>query len=146
MCDAVRALIKQGITPEKIALSIAWGIALGTVPILGITTVLCAGAAMALRLNLAAVQLANWAACPLQIVLLVPFFVMGGWLFGVPTTAQDAAVVVDLFRSDLVLALGYAAEMTFYAVLVWILAAPFAIFILYKMLMFLLARLPEESL
>ena len=71
-------LIRQGITPEKIAMSIALGVVLGTVPILGITTVLCAAAAVAFRLNVAAVQLANWLACPLQIVLLIPFFVMGG--------------------------------------------------------------------
>lgn len=143
--DAVRMLIRQGITPEKIAMSIALGVVLGTVPILGITTVLCAAAAVAFRLNVAAVQLANWLACPLQIVLLIPFFVMGGYLFGTPTSAQDAAVVVELFRSDLFSALGCAAEMTFYAVLAWLLIALPVMFILYRTLLFLLARLPEGN-
>jgi hypothetical protein len=39
------ALLTQGITPEKIALSLAFGIVLGIFPVLGSTTVLCAVAA-----------------------------------------------------------------------------------------------------
>jgi hypothetical protein len=70
---------------------------------------------------------------------------MGGYLFGTSTSAQDAAVVVELFRSDLFSALGCAAEMTFYAVLAWLLIALPVMFILYRTLLFLLARLPEGN-
>ena len=54
------ALLTQGITPEKIALSLAFGIVLGIFPVLGSTTVLCAAAALVFGLNLPAIQLVNW--------------------------------------------------------------------------------------
>ena len=63
-------LLRQGITPEKIALSIAFGIALGVFPVIGATTLLCAAAAIVLRLNLPAIQLVNYFVYPLQIALL----------------------------------------------------------------------------
>ncbi len=53
--------------------------------------------------------------------------------------------MVELFRSDLFSALGCAAEMTFYAVLAWLLIALPVMFILYRTLLFLLARLPEGN-
>ena len=52
-------LLTQGITPEKIALSLAFGIMLGVFPVLGTTTLLRFAAALIFRLNLAAVQLVN---------------------------------------------------------------------------------------
>src|SRR5271166_5307916 len=52
-------LLKQGVTPEKMALSLALGAAIGVFPAIGWTTALCAIAALALRLNLAAIQIVN---------------------------------------------------------------------------------------
>ncbi len=54
------ALLTQEITPEKLALSLAFGIVLGIFPVLGSTTVLCAAAALVFGLNLPAIQLVNW--------------------------------------------------------------------------------------
>src|SRR6267154_4289891 len=77
-------LLRQGITPEKIALSVALGAALGVFPALGWSTTLCAIAAIVLRLNLPAIQLVNYFVYPSQIVLLVPFFLCGEKLFRFP--------------------------------------------------------------
>jgi uncharacterized protein (DUF2062 family) len=57
-------LLRQGITPEKIALSIALGAVLGIFPVLGSTTILCAAAAFVLRLNLSAIQIVNFLIYP----------------------------------------------------------------------------------
>ena len=38
----VLELLRQGVTPEKIALSLTLGVALGVFPVLGSTTALCA--------------------------------------------------------------------------------------------------------
>ena len=54
------ALLTQGITPGKIALSLAFGITLGVFPVLGTTTLLCVAAALMFGLNLPAIQLVNW--------------------------------------------------------------------------------------
>ncbi len=67
-------LLRQGITPEKIALSIALGLTLGVAPVLGSTSILCLLAAFVLGLNLPAIQLVNYLVYPLQLALLAPFF------------------------------------------------------------------------
>jgi len=53
-------LLRQGITPEKIALSVALGAVLGIFPVLGSTTLLCAAAAFILRLNMPPIQVVNF--------------------------------------------------------------------------------------
>src|SRR5260370_13977912 len=74
-------LLRQGVTPEKIALSVALGAALGVFPAIGWTTALCAIAALVLRLNLPAIQILNYFVYPAQIALLIPFFRLGEKLF-----------------------------------------------------------------
>ena len=70
----------QGITPRRLALTLALGFAIGCIPVVGIPTALCALLALALRLNLPAIQAANYLVMPLQLVLIVPFVRLGGWL------------------------------------------------------------------
>src|SRR5262249_21127692 len=59
-------LLIEGVTPEKIALSLALGAAFGVFPALGWTTTLCAVLAFALKLNLPAIQLVNYLMYPVQ--------------------------------------------------------------------------------
>lgn len=141
--DPVLDLLRQEAEPEKIALSMAWGAVLGIFPVLGISTFLCAGAAVVFRLNMAAIQLANWLACPLQIVLLVPFIMLGGHLFGAPAAAGDTEIVMGLFRADLAGVLGYAGEQVFRAVLVWLLAVPVMVPLLNRILTSVLRKVLE---
>jgi uncharacterized protein (DUF2062 family) len=70
----------QGISPRRLALTLALGIAVGCIPVVGIPTLVCAALALALRLNLPAIQAANYAVMPLQLLLIVPFVRFGGWL------------------------------------------------------------------
>src|SRR5580700_1347379 len=72
--------LSQGISPRRLALTLALGFAVGCIPVIGVPTVLCAGLALALRLNLPAIQAANYAAMPLQFLLIAPFIRLGGWL------------------------------------------------------------------
>src|SRR5208283_1264779 len=71
--------LRQGISPHQLALTLALGFAIGCFPILGVTTAICAVLAVALRLNLPAIQAANYAAMPLQLALVLPFVRLGGW-------------------------------------------------------------------
>jgi hypothetical protein len=70
-------LLRQGVSPEKVALTIALGIILGVTPVLGSTVLLCTLAATVLRLNLPAIQLVNGVVYPLQFILLIPFYRLG---------------------------------------------------------------------
>lgn len=81
---AVRARLmgwlRCGMTPRQLAFTLALGFAIGCFPVVGVTTAICALAALVLRLNMPAIQAANWAAMPLQLILLIPFMRVGLWL------------------------------------------------------------------
>jgi uncharacterized protein (DUF2062 family) len=66
---------------EALALCVTLGVVLGICPVFGCPTILCALAALLLRVNLPAIQFVNYLSSPLQIMLLVPFIRLGGWLF-----------------------------------------------------------------
>jgi uncharacterized protein (DUF2062 family) len=72
--------LRQGISPRRLALTLALGFAIGCIPVVGLPTALCAVLAIVLRLNLPAIQAANYAVMPLQLVLIAPFVRLGGWL------------------------------------------------------------------
>jgi uncharacterized protein (DUF2062 family) len=75
------SLFEQGVSAEAVALSVVLGIVLGVFPVFGGPTILCVLAAVALRLNLPAIQCVNYLAYPLQISLLFPFVRLGQRLF-----------------------------------------------------------------
>jgi len=81
-------------SPERAALILAVGLALGVFPILGAPTALCALAAFALRLNFPALQLVNYLTWPLQVALLLPFLRLGSRILG----PQDAPAAALLWR------------------------------------------------
>ena len=74
--------LKEGITVEKLALSLALGLVLGICPLFGVPTAVGWLAALVLRVNFPALQLTNYLMYPLQIILLVPFARFGRLLFG----------------------------------------------------------------
>ena len=73
--------LRQGISPRRLALTLALGFAIGCIPVIGIPTALCLLVALGLRLNMPAIQAANYAAMPFQLALIFPFVRLGGWLF-----------------------------------------------------------------
>lgn len=77
----VAAWLRQGISPRRLALTLALGFAIGCLPVVGIPTALCFMVALTLKLNLPAIQVANYVAMPLQVLLILPFVRLGGWLF-----------------------------------------------------------------
>ncbi|MGB6975569.1 MAG: DUF2062 domain-containing protein [Terracidiphilus sp.] len=78
----VAGWLRQGISPRRLALTLALGFAIGCLPVIGIPTLLCALLAMTLRLNAPAIQVANYAAMPLQVALMLPLVRLGDRLFG----------------------------------------------------------------
>ena len=63
LMQSLRDLALRGMSPEAMALSIALGFVLGVFPVPGCPTLLCALAALALRLNGPAVQAVNYLVC-----------------------------------------------------------------------------------
>jgi uncharacterized protein (DUF2062 family) len=132
--------LTQGVSPGALALALALGVVLGALPVLGATTVLCAAAAAALKLNQPAIQVANYAAYPLQLALYLPFFRAGAWLFGEPPVAFTPDEVRARLAADLVGTVRLYAGANARAVAAWALAAAPAALLLHLALRPLLAR------
>jgi len=79
--ERVLEWLQCGMAPRQLAFTLALGFAIGCIPLLGVTTAICALLALVLRLNMPAIQAANWLAMPFQVVLLIPFLRLGQWLF-----------------------------------------------------------------
>lgn len=117
--DPIVKLLRQGISPEKIALGMAVGVVIGIFPVIGATTLLCTAAALILRLNLPAIQLVNYLVYPLQIALLIPFFEFGAWLFGVDPLPLSASQLISMFKTDLWDTIRQLWDTTLRAIVAW---------------------------
>ena len=133
-------LLRQGIAPEKIALTIALGLALGVTPVLGSTTLLCTLAAAALGLNLPAIQLVNALAYPLQLALIVPFLRAGAWLFGAPLLPLTVTALFARIRADVWHAVATLWGATLHALLAWLVCAALGSALVYGVTLPLLRR------
>ncbi len=141
MVDPIVRLLKQGVTPEKIALSIALGVTLGVFPVIGSTTLLCAAAALALRLNLPAIQLVNFFVYPVQLALLIPFLQAGSYLFGGSAVTLTLSQIFHLLGEDFWRGVGLLWGATLRAIFLWTLACPLVAAALYFSLAPTLRRL-----
>ena len=133
-------LLRQGVTPEKLALSLALGVALGVFPVLGTTTALCALAALILRLNLPAIQTVNYFVYPLQIALLIPFFRLGERLFRAPHLPLSAAQISGMIHASFWSATRFLWTTAWHGAVAWCLIAPALTALLYVILVPILRR------
>jgi uncharacterized protein (DUF2062 family) len=137
-------LLRQGLTPEKLSFTIALGITLGVTPVLGSTALLCTLAAIAFRLNLAAIQLVNWLVYPLQLALLIPFYRIGGWIFRTPPSELSVLHILAMIRTNLLHAIATLWTVTIHAVAAWLLLGSLATGLLYLLLVPVLCSLRNQ--
>ena len=131
--------LRQGVSPRRLALTLALGFAIGCIPVVGIPTVLCGALALALRLNLPAIQAANYAAMPLQLMLIVPFVRLGGWLFSSgPRQALAESALLHLSPLKLISQMGGLAGQ---AMAGWLLVAVPAVALMTLTLTMMLRRM-----
>lgn len=117
-------LLRQGLSPEGLARSMALGGALGINPLLGTSTALCAVTAAAFRLNQPAVQLANYLVYPLQLLLLLPFIRLGERLFRVPPLQLSLATLQAALQKDPWGTLSHFGATFWHAAVAWLLVVP----------------------
>ncbi len=135
--------LSQGTSPRRLALTLALGFAIGCIPVVGIPTLLCATVALALRLNLPAIQAANYAAMPLQLALIVPFMRLGRWLVSADTGRLTVPRSLLHFPTlDLFSNMGRLAGQ---ALLAWVLVAIPAVVLLTATLTLMLRRIPSVA-
>jgi hypothetical protein len=140
IAQPITALLRQGVTPEKMALSLALGVTLGVFPVLGTTTALCALVAFVWRLNLPAIQIVNYFVYPLQIVLILPFFRAGEKLFGAPHLPLSLAQIVATVHVSFWGATRFLWTTIWHAAVAWCLVSPFFVALAYVVLVPVLRR------
>ena len=139
--DVVLAQLRQGITPEKIALTVAMGLTLGLFPILGSTTLLCFLAGLVLKLNQPIIQLVNYVVYPLQVAGIYFFIRIGEWLTRTPPLQFSIAGLIQQFRAAPLPFFQQFGMTALRGVLAWTLMAPFAAAAIYFILLPVLRRL-----
>ncbi|MGQ0502716.1 MAG: DUF2062 domain-containing protein [Panacagrimonas sp.] len=141
----VVAQLRQGTTPQRIALSVAAGVVLGIFPILGATTLLCALVAAGFRLNQPVIQAVNYLIYPAQIALLFPFYRLGEKLFRQPPVpiASLSALIERFWAGPQQFFIDYGM-VALYGITVWMLLAPVLFGLFYMVLIGPLRRLASR--
>lgn len=132
--------LKEGISPKKLAICIAFGFVLGLIPFAGVTTLLCAVAALIFRLNMGVIQIVNYAVYPLQILLFIPFIKIGMYLFDDNSLSYSSDEIIEMVKENafqVVIKLGYANVL---GVVVWLILTPVIFIIIYYLSYFLLSK------
>lgn len=122
--EPLRAQLRQGLSPERMAWSLALGLGAGVSPLVGSSTGLCILLALVFRLNQVVMQAANYLAYPLQLALLIPFIRLGEKLFGAPRLPLSLEVLGGALRADAWGTLHTFWTTLWHAGVAWLLTAP----------------------
>jgi uncharacterized protein (DUF2062 family) len=133
------AALRAGISPQRLALTLALGFAIGCLPVIGVPTALCAVLAIALRLNAPAIQAANYLAMPLQLILILPLARMGGWMFSPGKQYRLATMPMHVSLTGILRASGNVAS---HALAAWLVIAGPMVLLLTLALTPVLQRVP----
>ena len=131
--DPLVAQLTQGITPEKIALTLAVGSAVAVFPILGTSTLLCFIAAWALKLNQPITQLINQACWPVHVPVIYLCVRFGEKLFGTTPVHFHIREMGHQFWAEPGRFLHDFGSTALHAVTAWLVIAPFYIAVIYAL-------------
>ncbi|RNI25027.1 DUF2062 domain-containing protein [Rufibacter latericius] len=119
--EPVLEMVKQGITPHQLALTITLGAGFGMVPFLGLTTLLCTFWAIRFRLNVAFTILIGYLMQPVQIALYVPFVDLGQTIFPVTPIPFSLDKLTTMFQADWLNALQQLWLANLVGIMAWLL-------------------------
>ena len=146
MRDPLVALLVQGLTPDRIALTLAVGAACSLFPFLGLTSLLNLGIGFWLRLNQPVLQTLNQVLGPVQLLMIVIYVRLGEWLWRVEDGRFTLGEMLRVFRTsgfgDFLRTFGWAG---IHALPAWMLTAPALIATVYFSLRPAMRRLASNS-
>ena len=138
--QSLSKLLKQGLSPVKLSLVVALGITLSIFPVLGTTTLICTLVSIFFNLNLPAMQLANYAAFPFQIILFFPFLKLGETVSKVSLDPLSKIQLISTFDEGIFYAIEKLSNYLLVACLGWSLA----VLPIYIILYFLISSLIKK--
>jgi len=143
--DPIIDLMRQGLSPEKLGLSLAFGITGGLFPIPGTTSIICAAFIYFFKLNLVATQVANLCMTPLDLALMIPFIKAGDFLLGSESFKGSTSDIKNKMSEDFFGFLGDFWIALLHGIFVWIIFAIAATYILYRIFVPLIANFQRRK-
>lgn len=136
----LRKQLRQGATPQGLALTVAVGVSLSIFPLLGTTMALCLLFGFLLKLNQPILHTVNYIMYPAQIILIPVFLKFGATLTGSDPISINPATIVHEFSDDIGLFFKNYGLAGLHAVYVWLLVAPLLTTFVYLILLPLFKR------
>jgi uncharacterized protein (DUF2062 family) len=140
----LKGLLKQGLTPKELALSISIAVLIGVFPIYGTTTFILAFLALRLRLNLPIMIAVSYVLTPAQILLIIPFARVGEFLFGFETLGMDMESLQNAYADGILEVFSQYSGRLVLAVGGWIIVT-IPIAVLLYMILFQIFRAIKSS-
>lgn len=138
-------LLRQGVTPDKLALSLALSVTLSVIPAIGWSAILCAIFAVIFRLNLPVMQAVNYFFYPVQLALLLPFFRLGEKLFRAPHLPLSVSQIYAAIHHNIWGAIRFLWSTTWHAVVVWAILAPLSVALIHYTLLPIFRRIARRQ-
>jgi uncharacterized protein (DUF2062 family) len=136
----ILAQLSQGVTPQKIALTVALGLSLGIFPILGATTTLCGIVGICLKLNQPIIQMVNWLVYPVQLSLILVFIRIGEWIMRAPHISFSVPELIQKFHESPGRFFQQFGMTGVHGIVAWLIIAPFLTLAAYAGLLLLLKK------
>lgn len=125
----ITSFLLQGITARKLAFTVAIGVCLGTIPLLGATSLLCMLAAFIFKLNMPAIQVVNYVTYPVQLLLYIPFLKAGTHIFSSNEFDYSLSEILEMLQKDMWQTINDFLYINIYGILLWLLISPFVMLI-----------------
>jgi uncharacterized protein (DUF2062 family) len=119
------AQLTQGLTPQKIALTIAIGSGIAMFPILGTTLLLCLVVGIFLKLNQPIIQAVNLVCAPIHFPFIYYSFRWGESLFGHSASRFEFRTMMALLREDPIKFILAYEDSALHAIVLWAVLVPF---------------------
>ena len=140
--DPILALLSHGVTPDKIAATLAVGTAVSLLPFFGVTTLANILVGLKLRMNQPLLQALNYLLTPVHLVMIFVYVRIGETLWGVHEAPFSIRELFITFHEkpfgEFLQRFGWTGIHAFTA---WVLSVPVIIIVLYYSLRPLMRKL-----
>ena len=98
--EKFKALLKQGLTPKQLAISLVVSTLISIFPIFGITTIALTCIALPFKLNLPIMITFSYIIGPLKFLVLIPFINLGASVFGTEHTLLTLEAIKTSYEAS----------------------------------------------
>ena len=137
--------LKQGRCPRDLALAFALGSTLGIMPLVWGTSLICIIIASWLRVNQVVMQLANYLMYPLQIILFIPYLILGEKLFTTSFLPENHLQLLDQIKQTPFLFFSHLWQSNLQGLIAWLVISPLVFILIFGISYFLVGRFSVSS-